>query len=203
LRFTELIGERSTIVYLIITVFYWGFSLILIENLIVRVTMKRLLTVLLCFVLCQHQVLALGTDRLNQFKIGTPSEFVFQSYKGQELMTIKLLGAVKKSGLYHVPKKMDLATLLSLAGGTTSDANLVNVLIGQKDNKTNKGLEINVEKKLEEGKIHLYDLRPDDVVLVKRKKPVIDTDTWRLISLISLALTSILTIVAIDDRLKD
>jgi len=98
---------------------------------------------------------------------------------------------------------MDLATLLSLAGGTTSDANLTNVLIGQKSLETKKSLEINVEEKLEEGKINLYDLRPDDVVLVKRKKPVIGTDTWRLISLISLALTSILTIVAIDDRLND
>lgn len=164
--------------------------------------MKKFLTTLLCYLFLSHSLLA-ATDQLDRYRIGTPSEFVFQSYKGQELMTIKLLGAVRKSGLYHVPKQMDLATLLSLAGGTTSDANLTNVLIGQKSLETKKSLEINVEEKLEEGKINLYDLRPDDVVLVKRKKPVIGTDTWRLISLISLALTSILTIVAIDDRLND
>jgi len=168
-----------------------------------RKIMKKSLISLVCIILLNQQTYALSQERLNQFKIGTPSEFVFQSYKGQELMTIKLLGAVRKSGLYHVPKQMDLATLLSLAGGTTSDANLEKVLIGQKDNKNKKSLEINVEKRLERGEIHLYDLRPNDVVLVKRKEPIIGTDTWRLISLISLALTSILTIVAIDDRLND
>ncbi|MCR9204481.1 MAG: SLBB domain-containing protein [Halobacteriovoraceae bacterium] len=164
--------------------------------------MKKYLTLLLCYLFCTQASWAMN-DRMSQYKIGTPSEFVFQSYKGQELMTIKLLGAVRKSGLYHVPKEMDLATLLSLAGGTTSDANLNSVLIGQKRNKTQKSLEVNVEEKLEQGNINIYDLRPDDVVLVKRKKPVIGTDTWRLISLISLALTSILTVVAIDDRLND
>lgn len=166
--------------------------------------MKKYLTITLCYLFFSQQLLA-NNDRMDRYRIGTPSEFVFQSYKGQELMTIKLLGAVRKSGLYHVPKEMDLATLLSLAGGTTSDANLKNVLIGQKSDskKVKRSLEINVEEKLEEGKINLYDLKPDDVVLVKRKKPVIGTDTWRLISLISLALTSVLTVVAIDDRLND
>lgn len=166
--------------------------------------MKKYLTLLLCYLFCIQTSLAQG-DRMDQYRIGTPSEFVFQSYKGQELMTIKLLGAVQKSGLYHVPKQMDLATLLSLAGGTTSDANLSNVLVGQKvkGKESQKSIEINVEEKLEQGKINIYDLRPDDVVLVKRKKPVIGTDTWRLISLISMALTSILTIVVIDDRLND
>lgn len=167
--------------------------------------MKKLLTLLLCYLFATQATIAAG-NALDRYRIGTPSEFVFQSYKGQELMTIKLLGAVQKSGLYHVPKEMDLATLLSLAGGTTSDANLTNVLVGQKTRKNQvaqKSLEINVEEKLEQGKINIYDLKPDDVVLVKRKKPVIGTDTWRLISLISLALTSILTVVAIDDRLND
>lgn len=168
------------------------------------------MSLILCFLFFQQQLLAAG-NQLDQFRIGTPSEFVFQSYKGQELMTIKLLGAVQKSGLYHVPKKMDLATLLSLAGGTTSDANLQKVLIGQdkslaqtpEGQAPQKSLELNVEEKLEKGEINLYDLRANDVVLVKRKEPIIGTDTWRLISLISLALTSILTVVAIDDRLDD
>lgn len=164
--------------------------------------MKKCLTLILCYLFLAQTTFAAG-NQLDRYRIGTPSEFVFQSYKGQELMTIKLLGAVRKSGLYHVPKEMDLATLLSLAGGTTSDANLKSVLIGQKNIKAQKSLEVNVEEKLEQGKINIYDLKPDDVVLVKRKKPVIGTDTWRLISLISLALTSILTVVAIDDRLND
>lgn len=163
--------------------------------------MKKYLTFCLCYLFLSQRLWA--ADRMDRYRIGTPSEFVFQSYKGQELMTIKLLGAVQKSGLYHVPKEMDLATLLSLAGGTTSDANLTNVLVGQKTKTVQKSIEINVEEKLEKGEINIYDLRPDDVVLIKRKKPVIGTDTWRLISLISLALTSILTVVAIDDRLND
>lgn len=164
--------------------------------------MKKYLTFILSFFFLQQQLWAIK-DPMDQYRIGTPSEFVFQSYKGQELMTIKLLGAVSKSGLYHVPKKMDLATLLSLAGGTTSDANLKSVLIGQEENKEKKSIEINVEEKIERGEINIYDLRANDVVLVKRKEPIIGTDTWRLISLISLALTSILTIVAIDDRVND
>ena len=163
--------------------------------------MKQYLIFLLCFTFLHQQAWALK-DPMDQFRIGTPSEFVFQSYKGQELMTIKLLGAVHKSGLYHVPKKMDLATLLSLAGGTTSDANLESVLIGKGEAKKKTSVEINVEEKLEKGEIKLYDLKANDVVLVKRKEPIIGTDTWRFVYMISLALTSVLTIIAIDDKLS-
>ena len=176
------------------------------------------LTVLLCFVHTQAFALEYTPRKGQNYNLGTPSEFVFQSYPNQELVPIRLLGAVKKAGLYHVPKNMKLITLLSLAGGPTGDADLEKVMISNdkfsvklKNQSKRKKLfgqpkakashYLNLEDSLEKGSEGAYVLKPNDIVLVKNKKPWISNDTWRVISILSVVLTSALTAMAIDDRL--
>ena len=73
--------------------------------------MKSALSVFLCFIVFHTQVFAVNFPQKKQFSLAKPSEFVFRSYESEELISVKLLGAVKKAGLYHIPANMDLITL--------------------------------------------------------------------------------------------
>lgn len=131
--------------------------------------------------------------------LGKPSEFVFQTYKNQELISLRLLGAVNRAGLYHVPKDIELVTLLSLAGGTSRDAEVEEIVIGS-------------ETKSDVKKINLYDVmnkqasvdhkfQSNDTVFVKHKQPFISSEGWRAMSIIGMLFTAALTAVAIDDKI--
>jgi hypothetical protein len=175
--------------------------------------MYKSLIVLLCWTLFTHSAFSenITRNRSQKYSLGSPSEFVFESYPNQDLIPIRLLGAVSKAGLYHVPKKMKLITLLSLAGGTTKDANLEEVIISNeyiKPKKSNnlsrsykKTLTVNLEQRLLDESKQLHVLKANDIVLVKHKEPLVSTDTWRIISIVSVSLTGLLTALAIDDRL--
>jgi hypothetical protein len=153
------------------------------------------------------------SDRASQMKLGTPSEFLFQSYKNQELISIRLLGAVNKPGLYHVPKNVNLVTLLTLAGGPTKNADIEKIKIGN-DSRAftgkksiatfkQKDLTLNLNKAITNGNDSRYRLDSNDIVLVNEKEALISNSTFRLVSVISVVLSGILTALVIDDRLED
>lgn len=130
-----------------------------------------------------------------------PAEFIYQSYKGQELVSIRLLGSVQKAGLYHVPKDMQLTTLISLAGGTARDADLRKVIITNDGKNGLKPLRLDLESAFEDGSSDDYLLRSNDLVYIAEKRPFISNDSWKAISIVSVFLTSALTALAISDRL--
>ena len=148
--------------------------------------------------------------KATKYNLSSPSEFVFESYPNQDLIPIRLLGAVKNAGLYHVPVNMKLTTLLSLAGGTNTEADLENIVIGndQQDVKapngeTKKSLNLNLEDVLKEGAKNDYTLASNDIVLIKNKSPLVSNDSFRIISIVSVLLTTVLTAVIIRDRIHD
>ncbi|PIK14793.1 hypothetical protein [Halobacteriovorax sp. JY17] len=130
---------------------------------------------------------------------GKPSEFVFQSYKNQELISLRLLGAVNKAGLYHVPKDIKLITLLSLAGGTSKDAEVEQIMIGSESRK--EVIKVNLYEAINEQAHREYEFNSNDTIFVKHKKPFISNDSWKIISVISVLLTTALTAIAIDDKI--
>jgi hypothetical protein len=130
-----------------------------------------------------------------------PSEFIYQTHKGEELVSIRLLGSVQRAGLYHVPKNMNVTTLLSLAGGTSRDADLRKITISNEQRQDMKAFRLDLEKSFETGQGELYQLQPNDLVYVAEKRPIVSNDTWKAISILSIILTSALTAIAIDDRL--
>lgn len=130
---------------------------------------------------------------------GKPSEFVFQSYKNQELISLRLLGAVNKAGLYHVPKDIKLLTLLSLAGGTAKDAEVEEIMIGSESQK--ELTKVNLYEAINKQVNQEYKFKPNDTIYVKHKKPFISNDSWKIISVISVLLTTALTAIAIDDKI--
>lgn len=130
-----------------------------------------------------------------------PSEFIYQTHKGEELVSIRLLGSVQKAGLYHVPKNMNVATLLTLAGGTTRDADLRKITISNESRQDMRAFRIDLEKSIQSGLGDGHQLQPNDLVFVAEKQPIVSNDTWKAISILSIILTSALTVIAIDDRL--
>lgn len=172
--------------------------------------MRHFLISLLAFTLLTNTTFAVQAESNKNLKynLSSPSEFVFESYPNQQLIPIRLLGAVKNAGLYHVPANMKLTTLLTLAGGTTSEADLENIVIGndQKDMKNSKNedvksLNMNLEEVLRNGAKDDYTLISNDIVLIKNKEPLVSNDSFRMISIVSVILTTILTAVLIEDKL--
>ena len=172
--------------------------------------MRHFLISLIAYSLLTNQSFAVQaeTNKKLKYNLSSPSEFVFESYPNQQLIPIRLLGAVKNAGLYHVPANMKLTTLLSLAGGTTGDADLENIVIGndQKNLITPQGevksLSMNLEEVLKNGAKEDYTLTSNDIVLIKNKEPFVSNDSFRIISLVSVLLTTILTAVLIKDRVE-
>lgn len=148
-------------------------------------------------------------NRNAKYNVNSASEFIFESYPNQELIPIRLLGAIKNAGLYHIPPDMKLITLLSLAGGTTNEADLENILIGNdqqamlaKLGNGKKSLTVNLEDTLKNGATSDYTLVPNDIVLIKNKTPLISNDSFRVVTVMSVLLTSLLTVVIINDKYK-
>lgn len=174
--------------------------------------MKSLIICLFIYSILINQTFAVEaqTAKSAKYNLNSPSEFVFESYPNQELIPIRLLGAVKNAGLYHVPVNMKLTTLLSLAGGTSSEADLENIVIGndQKnviapDGQEQASLNLNLEDVLKSGAKNDYTLASNDIVLIKNKTPLISNDSFRIISIVSVVLTALLTAVIIKDKVND
>ena len=166
--------------------------------------MRRLaITVLLyCLIVSQSFASLNEIQKPSNYNLNSSSEFIFESYPNQELIPIRLIGAIKNAGLYHIPSDMKLTTLIALAGGTTAEADIENIIIGndQKNKETIKSKNINIEQILKNGAETDYTLVPNDIVLVKSKSPMISNDTLRTVSVISIVLTTILTALLIKER---
>lgn len=182
------------------------------EFIIGRFMMRQLIICLFVYSILVNQTLAATADtsKTNKYNLSSPSEFVFESYPNQELIPIRLLGAVKNAGLYHVPVNMKLTTLLSLAGGTSNEADLENIVIGNDQQNVispsgeeKKSLTVNLEQVLKAGAKNDYTLASNDIVLIKNKSPLISNDSFRIISIVSVVLTALLTAVVIKDKIND
>ena len=166
--------------------------------------MRRTMNALLLYSFLISQSFGTIIDEKKDLKknINFSSEYIFESYPNQELIPIRLIGSVKNSGLYHIPSNMKLTTLLALAGGTTPEADLENIVISNDNNTQNelKNRKIDLEDLLKNQTKTDSNLYPNDIVLVKNKTNIISNDSFRAVSMASVILTSILTAIIIKDR---
>lgn len=169
--------------------------------------MKRLLKTLLiqfiCFTFFTGQCLAanslLNTSYLSQT---AGHDFVSGAQPGDVLMRVNLWGAVHKPGIHRIPSKTDLLTLMSYAGGPTDSAILDGITIKRKTGQSQKLIKVDLEDIVQGSSHYNLELAPEDVIIVPASKPLISSDTVAVVGVISLILTSILTVVIIDDRTK-
>lgn len=173
--------------------------------------MRRLVATVILYSVIISQSFASQNNlsKNSKYNLQSSSEFIFESYPNQELIPIRLLGSIKNAGLYHIPSNMKLTTLLALAGGTTAEADIENIIIGNdqqfiktRDGTAQKSITINLEEILKNGANADYTLISNDIVLIKNKTPLIGNDSFRVISIISVLLTTVLTAVVIRDRTK-
>lgn len=145
----------------------------------------------------------------------TTSEYVFRSTYRENLVPIQLLGAVNKPGLYFIPPKTDLVKLLTLAGGTQSDAQ-EDIIVRKADQswtkmnlekdkgvrKDGNSYQVNMPEVLRKNDYTTLTMSAQDVVYVPPKQPFISQDTYRTTAVVSLVMSIVLTGVLIDQKTR-
>lgn len=138
------------------------------------------------------------------------SEYIFRSSQKESLISVQLLGAVYKPGIYYIPSNTDLLKLITLAGGTTNGGDLSEVLVRKTEpqawrnikskalNEYQGAFEVDAEKVIKYGGYKALQLQQDDFVYIPPRTPWISSDTSRNITVVSVILGIILTAVLID-----
>lgn len=138
------------------------------------------------------------------------SEFIYRSSPKESLISVQLLGAVGKPGIYYVPANTDLLKLLTLAGGGAVNGDLSEIMVRKMEPKTweeikSKALteyqgayEVDAEKFIKYGGARQLKLAQDDFVYVPAKTALISAETSRTVALISVVLTIALTAILIQ-----
>lgn len=137
------------------------------------------------------------------------SEYIFRSSPKESLISVQLLGAVNRPGLYYIPANTDLLKLLTLAGGTTNGGDLSEILlrtnqprpwgssIARPVSDNPMAIHIDGEKLIRNGGTNGVRLQQDDFVYVPPKTAWISSETSRNITIGSIVLGMILTSVLI------
>jgi len=85
--------------------------------------------------------------------------------EGDELLiNVQIWGQVRNPGLYSLPEKSDMVTLVSLAGGPTENADLSRIKVTRKGAKKDSLYILNLKKSLLTGKKEITILKPGDIV---------------------------------------
>ncbi|RME17423.1 MAG: hypothetical protein D6797_02560 [Bdellovibrio sp.] len=156
-------------------------------------TLKRLLSFVLSLIFFAETLGAVELrDRITERRL---SEY-FYSPKGNELLVpVKVLGNVRKPGLYHVPANTSLMTLLSLSGGMQKMSDLEKVVVSQR----HKGaLQMNLNDLIYKGKD--LKLTNYDTVFVPEKKSVFSQSTVTAVTVVTSVLSVLLTAVVVSQR---
>ena len=143
------------------------------------------------------------------------SEYIYRSSPRESLISVQLLGAVNKPGIYYVPANTDLLKLITLAGGSNNAGNLSEVLVRKTEPqswlgfKSNKAIdeyqgayEVDVEKLLKYGGAKGLKLQQDDFIYVPAKSSWIGGDVSKTVTFVSVVATVILTALLIDKNSK-
>jgi hypothetical protein len=137
--------------------------------------------------------LGLNKEQLNQ---GGASEFVFRNDPEEILVPVYVLGAVQRPGLYHIPVRTDLITLMALTGGPTQAAETDDILVKKQVSK--EVLNVDLEKLVAGSSLKTPVLNNNDVVLVKTKEPIVSSNTMLVLTLVTTVLSAGLAALAVS-----
>lgn len=138
------------------------------------------------------------------------AEYIFRSSPKESLISVQLLGAVGRPGIYYVPANTDLLKLLTLAGGNNGGGDLSEVLVRKLEPKTwseikskavseyQGAYEVDAEAVIKYGGSKQLRLAQDDFVYVPPKSSWINGDVSKTITVTSVLLTTVLTVILIQ-----
>ncbi|MDG0815480.1 SLBB domain-containing protein [Bdellovibrio svalbardensis] len=133
------------------------------------------------------------------------SEYIFRSSQKESLITVQLMGAVNKPGIYYVPQNTDLLKLITLAGGSTTAGDVSEVLVRKQEpkswdevkskaiNEYQGAYEVNAEKIIKYGGARQLKLAQDDFVYVPQKSTWVSGEATKTITVVSLVAGIVLT----------
>jgi hypothetical protein len=129
---------------------------------------------------------------------GHASEFVYRNDPDEILIPIYLLGAVSRPGLYHVPARTDLISLLTLSGGPNNEAELEHVQIRRAlpDKKFHVS-DVDFTKVVSEPLTPTPTLVSNDVVYIPTKQPFLSNNTIVVVGVAATVATVILTAILV------
>jgi hypothetical protein len=131
------------------------------------------------------------------------SEYVSGNYPGAILMPVNLWGAIGRPGIHHVPTQTDLVTLLSLAGGPSTDAELDHIIIKRRSGSEEQVLRVDAQEMLEKPGKKSPTLSAHDIVVVPRDTPWISSNTTAVIGVLGGILGIVLAGVALNNNFKN
>lgn len=128
------------------------------------------------------------------------TEYVFRTYQNQKLLPVRLLGAVTKPGLYHLPEQTDILTALSVAGGTTSSAQTSSIFLSKSDGATTATYDL--EGLLTTEQKTLPRLNIMDTIYVPQRRPLVDPDVLQSATLVSILLGIVVSSFIVRNQSK-
>lgn len=129
------------------------------------------------------------------------AEFNLGNFPGEVLISVSVLGAVPRPGLYHVPKQTDLLRLLTLAGGVAPNADLEETVLKRGLGGKEVAMSIDLEALVSRIDVENPTLQTGDVIFVPVKEPLISPETSSVLAFVATMLSIITTAILLEDRL--
>lgn len=150
--------------------------------------------------------------------IKTPSqaaEFIYRSSPKESLISVQLLGAVQKPGIYYVPTNTDLLKVLTLAGGSNSNGDISEVLVRKQEpsqwakvqskavDEHRGTYEIDVQDLIKRGGGEVLKLNHEDLIYVPPKEALVSPEASKTVALVSVVMSIALTGLLISKYSND
>lgn len=152
--------------------------------------MKRLtsVVVIMAFIITSipQQAFAIRAMADDQYQ-SRISEYFYSPTGKEVLIPVQILGEIERPGLYHIPPETNLTTLVAIAGGTRTDANVKKVRLF----RAGEAQKLNLDTIFEDQPN--FNLRQQDTLYIPRKPELISQSTLTVILAISAIATTVLT----------
>jgi hypothetical protein len=114
---------------------------------------------------------------------GGVTEYFYRRDKDDVLVPVFMLGEVGKPGLYHVPLKSELITLLSIAGGLSPDADHDRIFV--RDSRQESPTKIEMSELVGDSRGKTRQFLGNEVIYVEKSEPWISNNTMLVIGFLS------------------
>lgn len=133
------------------------------------------------------------------------SEYMYRSSPKESLISVQLLGAVQKPGVYYVPTNTDLLKVLTLAGGSTNGGDISEVMVRKQepekwatvDSKAvdeHRGTyQVDVQELIRRGGGERLKMNHEDLIYVPPRETLVSPEASKTITLVSVVMSIALT----------
>lgn len=133
------------------------------------------------------------------------SEYMYRSSPKESLISVQLLGAVQKPGVYYVPSNTDLLKVLTLAGGSTNGGDISEVMVRKQEPEKwadvkskavdeHRGTyEVDVQELIRQGGAQSLKMNHEDLIYVPPKEALVSPEASKTITLVSVVMSIALT----------